>query len=468
MNRIITYGLWFIFLLPVPRLVAQELKYNLEECISYAIENNKTIQNARFDEYISKASVKEILALGYPQISGSADLQYFVELPTSILPGIFNPQTDPVTGQPIIDPETGQPVPGPPIALQFGFPWNANAGVSVNQLVADGTYFIGLQASRTFVELAEKNTDRTREEVAISVSKAYYQALIAGEQMNLLDANIARVEKLFEETRALNEQGFVEKIDVDRLEINFTNLKLEKARLRRYADLSMNLLKFQMGLPISAELSLAEDTEALKAKPVSPLEAADFQAENRIEYSILQTSHALETYNMRRYRAGYYPSLYAFGSYQWNAQRSEFNIFSGNEKWYPISVVGLQLNVPIFDGFKKRQQVQQSMLALRKIENNFDILKQSIALEVSNAHAALLNAHQTLETSERNRELARKVYEVSQIKYREGVGSSLEVNEAESQLKQAESAYLNGLFEFFMAKTDLQKARGEFSRYHQD
>ncbi|MEZ4775006.1 MAG: TolC family protein [Bacteroidia bacterium] len=468
MKRIITYGCLSVFLLASPGLIAQELTYNLEECISYAIENSKTIQNARFDEYIAKARVKEILSLGYPQISGGADLQYFIELPTSILPGIFNPETDPVTGEPVIDPNTGQPVPGPPVPLQFGFPWNANVGVSANQLIADGTYFIGLKASRTFVELSEKNTDRTKEEIAYAVSKAYFQALITEEQMNLLDANLSRVEKLFEETRALNAEGFVEKIDVDRLEINYTNLKLEKARIARFAEMSLNLLKFQMGLPIQTTLSLAGTPEDLKPESIPDLMPADFQAENRIEYSILQTQHALENYNLRRYRAGYIPSLYAFGSYKWNAQRNEFNLFSGNEKWYPISVVGLQLNVPIFDGFQKRQQVQQSAMAIKKIENNFEMLKQSVALEVSNAHGNLMNAFQTLETSQRNKELAKRVYEVSQIKYREGVGSSLEVNEAESQLKQTESAYLNGLFEFFMAKIDLQKARGEFSRYHQE
>ncbi|MDX2246416.1 MAG: TolC family protein [Bacteroidia bacterium] len=468
MKRIITSGLLSVILLATPGLMAQEYAYTLEECITYAIENNKTIQNARFDEYISAAKVKEILSLGYPQISGAADLQYFVELPTSILPGIFNPETDPVTGEPIIDPVTGEPVPGAPIPLQFGFPWNANLGFSANQLVFDGTYFIGLKASKTFVELAEKNTDRTREETALAVSKAYFQALIAGEQMNLLDANISRVEKLFEETRALNEEGFVEKIDVDRLEINYTNLKLEKARIGRYAEMSMNLLKFQMGLPIQTKLTLTETAEELKARPIAALEESDFRVENRVEYSILQTQQMLENYNLRRYRAGYIPSLYAFGSYQWNAQRNEFNLFNTNESWYPVSVVGLKLNVPIFDGFQKRQQVQQSMLALKKIENGFSMLEQSIALEVSSSHANLLNAYQTLETSEQNKELAQRVYAVSQVKYKEGVGSSLEVNEAESQLKMAESAYLNGLFEFFMAKIDLQKARGEFSRFHKE
>lgn len=445
---------------------SESFDFDLDACIQYAIENNKNIQNARFDEYISKASVREITAMGYPQISGSADMNYYIDLPTSILPGILNPVIDPNTGQPVIDPETGEPVPGPPIELQFGFPWNSNIGVTANQLIFDGTFFVGLQASRTYVELAERNTSRTQEETALAVSKAYYQTLITREQLNLLDANINRVKKMFDETRAMNEEGFVEKIDVDRIEINYTNLKLEKNKLERLARLSLDLLKFQMGMPIQTTLTLKETTADLASEPVLAVTPEDFNPQNRIEYSILETQLRLENYNLKRYKVGYLPSLYAFGSYQWNAQRNEFNFFNSEEKWFPIGVVGLQLNVPIFDGFKKQQQIQQSRMAIRKIENNFDLLEQSVAMEIRNAQTTLVNARETLQTSEKNKELAQKVYNVSQIKYKEGVGSSLEVNDAENQLKQAESAYLSGLFEYLMAKLELQKARGEFSRYH--
>ena len=440
--------------------------YSLEECIQYALKNNKTLQNARFDEYIAAASVKEILSSGYPQINGSGDLQYFASLPTSILPGIFNPQVDPVTGQPIVDPETGQPVPGDPLEVRFGFPWQSTLGIQVNQLIADGTFFIGLKAARTFVELSEVNTSRSQEEVALAVSQAYYQALIAEEQLNLIDANIERLKTLYTETKALNEAGFVEKIDVDRLSISYNNLKLEKAKIERFVDLSKSMLKFQMGMPIEEDISFNETPQDLMETPNMQLVLDDFNPINRIEFSLLATQKKLENYNLRRYKAGYMPSLYGFGATQLNAQRNEFNLFSTDERWFPIVLVGLQLNVPIFDGFRKHNQIQQSKLAIKKLENQEEILKQSISLEIQSAITNLNNSLQTLEASEKNLELAKEVYKVSQIKYKEGVGSSLELNDAETQLKQAESTYLSGMFEYLMAKLELQKAKGEFSKYH--
>ncbi|MCB0836343.1 MAG: TolC family protein [Bacteroidetes bacterium] len=441
-------------------------EFTLEDCIQYALQNNKTLQNARFDEYIADASVKEIISSGYPQINGSADLQYFASLPTSILPGIFNPKVDPVTGDPIIDPETGQPVPGDPLEVKFGFPWQSTAGIQLNQLIFDGTFFIGLQAAKTFVELSEVNTSRSQEEVALAVSKAYYQALISEEQLNLIDANIERLKTLYTETQSLNEAGFVEKIDVDRLNISYNNLKLEKSKVERFVELSKSMLKFQMGMPISEPISFSEKARELMETPNMEIVLDDFDPNNRIEFTLLSTRLKLENYNLRRYRAGYMPSLYGFTSMQWNAQRDEFNLFSTNEKWFPIAVMGLQLNIPIFDGFRKHQQIQQSKLAIRKIENEEIILQQSVSLEIQSAVTNLNNSLETLNAAEKNVELAREVYRVSQIKYKEGVGSSLELNDAETQLKQAESSQLSGMFEYLMAKLELQKAKGEFSKYH--
>ena len=446
--------------------------WSAEDCIQYALENNKNIQNAKFDEYIAKAKVKEVVASGLPQINGSADMQYFLELPTSILPREFNTQQEivyindkpyPLTK---LDPQTFTPVFGDPVEVQFGFPWQSTLGFSLNQLVADGTYFLGLEAAKVYVTLAEKGSKRSREETAYAVSKAYYQALIASEQLSLLNANIERVEKLLKETNALYQEGFAEKLDVDRLRISSTNLALEKKKVERFAALSKDMLKFQMGLPVEEEIELSEQVDQIREAPEMFVSNDPLDPGLRIEYSILQTQLELENYNMKRYKVGYLPSLYAFGSYQWNAQRNEFNLFDANESWFPISVVGLQLNVPIFDGFRKRQQIQQSKLEIKKIENQFSILENSIQMEVRNARARLYNAYNSLETYRQNADLAQQVFDLTQVKYKEGVGSSLELNEAESQLKQVESNYLSGIFEYLMAKIDLQKASGEFAKYH--
>jgi outer membrane protein len=424
------------------------ISYTLEEAIAYALENNIQVKNARFDEYIAAAQVKEVVATGLPQVSGSGELQYFIELPTTILPPEFNPGSNEA------------------LEAKFGFPWQSTFGLSVSQLVFDGTFFLGVQAAKTFKELSAKSAAQTREETALAVSQAYVQALIAQEQADLIQANLDRVRRLYEETKALNEAGFAEEIDVDRLQINLNNLELEQQRISRYIVLSKDMLKFQMGMSIEQDIALSEQVEDLAAKPTETQALQEVDPSQRIEYSLLRTQQEIENYNLRRIRAGYYPSLYAFGNYQFNAQRNEFNFFDSNESWFPISVVGLNLSVPIFDGLRKHRQMEQSRLELKKIENQFEQLENSISLEVKSANNDLLNAYNNLESLTKNRELAQKVYRTARIKYKEGVGSSLELNEAENDLKQAESNYLSGLYEYLSARLELQKAKGEFARYH--
>jgi len=464
----------FFFLLCLPPLLHGQESYafDVEECIQKALEANATVQNARFDEYIAQARVKEVMANGLPQVDISADLQYFVELPTQILPGSFMPRQDvvPINGSTYLltafDPETQNIIPGDPVEARFGQPWQSTAGVSVNQLIFDGAFFLGLKASKTFVDITQKTLARTREETALAVTRAYYQALITEEQLNLIQANIDRVEKLYNETSILNKEGFVEKIDVDRLEINLNNLKLEKEKIQRLSKVSLNLLKFQMGINVQDQLVLTENVQELRKKPVYDMEAGEFNPENRVEFQQLMANKDFESFRLKGIQVGYFPSLYAFGSYQFNAQRDEFNFFDTDQSWFPISVVGLQLNIPVFDGLRKNAQAQQQRLNLDKIDNQARQLEQSFQLEVSNSLINLKNAYSSLQAYEKNVELAQKIFNVATIKYKEGVGSSLEVKEAESQLKEAESAYLSGFLEFLLYQADYKKAKGEFSKYH--
>lgn len=435
--------LCFIFYFP---LQAQEKHaFNLEEAINYGLEYNRDLQNARFDIYISEHQVKELLSAGYPQINLQADVMNNFKLPTFIIPF-----PDPATGETTLN------------EAQFGLPWQSTAGASLSQLAFDGTYFLGLKAAEEFALLSKKNLSRTQEETALAISKSYYQAMMAKEVLKLLDANIERVKQLFDETQALNKEGFAEKIDVERLQINFTNLQLEKSKAERASKLSIDLLKFQMGMHILDELVLTEEITNLEINPVDLESLANFSFSERIEYNILETQRNLENYNMRRYKAGYMPTLYAFVNYSWNNQWDSEQSFD-----YYVGAVGLRLNIPIFDGMRKRHQVMQSKLKLKKIDNSFITLENSIRLELKSTHNQLVDAYTNLDVYKQNRDLAEKVFKVTQIKYKEGVGSSLELNDAESELKQSESSYLNALFEYLMAKVSYDKARGKFSTYRE-
>lgn len=446
--------------------MAQLNEPSLDDCIAYALENNDNIKNAQLDMQIADAQVKEIMAAGYPQVNINADASYYAKLAQFFLP---QPQQEliVVDGQPLpylataFDFETGQPKIGDPQAIVFGFPWQANATARLNQLVFDGTFFLGLKAARTFVEVSNKQINAEAEDVAAQVSKAYYSALIARENLKILDANIERTENMYLDTKALNEEGFTEKIDVERLEISLNNLRLEKIKSERFAEMTLDLLKFQMGMNINEELILPAVTPSLNAENPASLELEAFNPNNRIELQILNSQAELEGFNERRYRMGYVPTLYAVGNYQMSAQWEEFDAF----QTYDVAAVGLNLSIPVFDGFRKKNQIEQSKLRQLQIANSRAMLQNSFNMEAKNAKAQLSNAFTSLEAYEKNVELAQKVYDVSQEKYKEGVGSSLEVNNADTQLKQAQTNYLNGLFDYLTAKVEYQKATGAFSQY---
>ncbi|MEM7511830.1 MAG: TolC family protein, partial [Bacteroidota bacterium] len=193
---------------------------SLEDCIQYALEHQNSIQNARFDEYIAEKRVGEILSTGLPQVEGQASVQNNFSLPVFVLPG----------------PDGGVS------EVTFGLPWQATVGASANQLVFDGTFFLGVRAAKIFVEISEKSLNRTQEEIAYRVSQAYYQALSAKAQQDLISANLNRVDKLWKETQVLFETGFAEKIDAERLEINHNSLEIQLSRIERLSETTTDLL----------------------------------------------------------------------------------------------------------------------------------------------------------------------------------------------------------------------------------
>jgi len=458
-------GMGFI---PWQNATAQLNEPSLEDCIAYALENNLNLKNAQLDMGIADHQVKELLASGFPQVNIAADGSYYGKLAQFFLP---QPKQDVIfdaNGQPlpylatVFDLETQQVQFGDPQAIAFGFPWQANASASFNQLVFDGTFFLGVKAAKTFVEVSRKQIDASAQDVASQVSKAYYSALISRESLKIIEANIERTERMHAETKALNEEGFTEKIDVERLLITLNNLKLEKTKADRLAKMTVDLLKFQMGMNISEELTLPTLSPSLNAENPDQFESEVFNPNNRIEYQILNTQAELESFNEKRYKVGYLPSIYAFGSYQLSSQWEKIS----DAQSYDVAVVGLNLNIPVFDGFRKKHQIQQSRLRQMQIANSRTMLENSFSMEAQNTKSQLSNAFNSLEAYGQNVQLAQKVYEVSQEKYKEGVGSSLEVNNADTQLKQAQTNYLNGLFDYLTAKVDYQKAMGAFSQYN--
>ncbi|QEC53642.1 outer membrane protein TolC [Anseongella ginsenosidimutans] len=443
-NKLLITGL-LLFSLNAARAqdTTDALRFNLEECIDYAFEHQYTVKNAELDVELAESEVKETIGQGLPQVNGNVNFQDYLKLPTQLIPGEF------FGGEP-----------GTYIPVQFGTQYSLTYGLEATQLLFDGSYFVGLKASQVYKDLSIKSLKRSRIETAIAVSKAYYSVLVTEEQLQLADVNIARIKKQLDETQALYKNGFAEKIDADRLQVLYNNSLTEKESLTRMAALNIHMLKFQMGMPISGQLVLKESIEDVQFEPVLLLNE-DIDPANRIEYSLLQTQESLNELDLKRYKTTMLPRIEAFGSYNRNGQENDFgNLFNGDGQYFPTTVVGLRISIPLIGGGQKWQQVKQAKLNLLKTQNELYNLENAISLEVRQATTTYTNSVESMENQERNMELAEEVYRVSRIKYSQGVGSSLEVTTAETSLKEAQTNYINSLYDALIAKIDLQKAKG--------
>lgn len=415
--------------------------FSLQQSIDYAYKNSPNYLNAENDVLMAKYKRKEVVGMALPQISTSVDIKNFLEIPTSLIPGA-------VFGAPA----------GTFIPVKFGTTFQAQGTASASLLVFSADYLIGLKATKEMIGLMNINVTRSKTELVSQVSKAYYSVLVNKERIKLLDANITKLEKLLNETRAFNQQGFVEQIDVDRLEVAFNNLTTEKQKIERLITLSENVLKFQMGFTGKENLVL---TDSLVVSDNSEnMDASKIDITKRSEYQMLESQQRLNTINVKRLKFGYLPTLVAYGSLGYAGMRNDLDYFKRSHNWYPTALIGATLSLNLFDGFQRHYKIQQAKLDFKKGENNLKNLQLAIELESAQSEVNYNNAVSTLQVQKRNMKLAENIYNVSEKKYEQGVGSNLEVINAQASLKESETNYFNAVYDMLVYKVDYLKATG--------
>ena len=375
-------------------LKSQSQKLSLSECIDLAIENNENLKNSILEEKISKALSNEYLSIGFPQINFDGGIKYNHEVPKSLLDiSRFMPGVPEGTEQ----------------EVQFGQAYDGRVDLFVNQMIFNGSYFVGLSAAKELVKLSEKMTERNVIDIYESVSKAYYTTLNTKSRVDLVDSNIDRLDALLKQTKSLYENGFVEKLDLDRIQVSFNNLKSEKIKADRLYDLSLAVLKFQIGISVDKKIELIEEfNEELVTAFTFDLNEFDYS--KRIEYSILQTDKNLKFYELKNNRSQYLPQVYANYNYGYNTSASQSNIFFESDRWKKFGTFGLQVIVPIFDGFLKRSRINQSKFKIEQVENQMLFLERSINLQINQSLAAYQNSKESLKIASENLVLAQDVY----------------------------------------------------------
>jgi len=416
--------------------------FSLDQCVEYAQKNNVQVKNSLLAIDVQAQTNREIAATALPTINTNMSGTDYTKIPTSLLPGqIFGG------------------APGTFIPVQFGTKFNANYGVSIQQLLFDGQVFIALQARATSIDLQRKNAALTQEAIKANIYKIYYQLSASKTQLNILDANINRVKALAHDAEIMYKNGFAEKLDVDKISVQLNNLETEKLKANNSVAIGYMGLKMLMGMPVKDSLSL---TDVINESSLTNdvLTEADFQYNVRKDYQYLNTVKKLNEFNIKRYQLSNLPTIAMNGSYSKNAQRSKFDFFEGGN-WFTTSLISLNISLPIFNGFATDARIKRTRLELKQTENQIESLKNSIDNEIDQAKLNYMSSVATVQFQKKNMELAEKVYQQTKKKYEAGTGSNTEISAAQTDLVSAQNNFMNALYAALIAKVDLLKATGK-------
>jgi outer membrane protein len=440
----------FVLMLNMFLVSAQEgteNRFTLQQCLSYAYENNQDIIIANLEIEASKAKTGEYLAAGFPQVDASASLNKNFILRRTWLDGSkFDPSV----------PE------GTLVQLEFGTPYDSEYGIGLSQMIFSGSYLVGVKASKTYQELSTKDHIKSKIDVTESVTKAYYSVLVNQMLHETVNSNFQRLDSLVRETSIMQENGFVELLDLNRTKVEYNNIKTQKTNAERAVEISIEILKFQMGMPVEFQFNIAEKLTDLEFNFEEELEM-NYSYQRRIEHSRLETSRNLAELEMKNNKSQYLPTLDLIASWGMNAGVADFSQLGefGNDKvWTNYQLAGLSFKLPIFDGLYKSKKIQQNKIKIQQIGFQRQMLENSIQMEVIQMRKTLVMNLDLLRNQVENKQLAESVYNQTKIKYQEGVGANLEVIDADNAFKRAQSNYLNALYDALIAHVDYQKSLG--------
>jgi outer membrane protein TolC len=414
--------------------------FSLQEAQEYAVRYNLSVKLTRQDLEYANKQIKQYLSTGLPQVNSNLNYQNNLDLRTTLMPDFIHG-----------DPDKKIPV-------QFGSQHNADFGVSVTQMIFNGPFIVGLEATKLLRQLNEQNVQKSETDIRETVAQTYYLVLIGKKTEGVIRENLENMKKTLEDTRKMYEAGFTEDIAVDQLQVSVTSLENAVKSARRQIQASERLLKFQMGIDFDQKIELTDSLDRLLTGiNVPSLLVKPFRVDSQIEYKVANTRQELAAINLKKEKYTYMPSLNANYQNQWSAMRSTFSFFDFNENWYHSSFVGVTLAIPIFSSGFRKSNVDMRRIELEKASINKDLLSENLKMQYEQARDNLITAWENYLAEKKNVELAKKVVDKTSIKVSTGTASSLDLTQVNNQYLQTQTRY-------FTAMIDLLKARIHLDR----
>lgn len=421
----------------VQEQTAEPRSFSLSEAMEHAVVHNLNAENARLDVLSADKRVWEATATGLPQVSASVNYNNNLSLATTLIPDFLGDPSD-------------------KIEVQFGTKHFATAGMVANQVIFSGSFIVGLQTAKVFKEFTQTNRELTEQQVKEAVTQGYYIVLLSEQTLEVLRGNLANMQATLEDTRELYKAGFIEEIEVDQLEVTFSDLENAVLSMERQLVAARSLLKYQMGLDAGEEIELTDKLEDfVEALDYQVLGSVEMNVESNLNYQILRDQEQLAYMDMKLKQTEYMPNLSAFFTMDFTAQRDEFNLFDTEEEWYQASAVGLSLNIPVFSSGLRMAGVAQKRIAYEQAKNTREFTSRGLKVEFMQAQYDLANAYEKFSSEKKNLVLAQKVVNTTKSKYNEGLAGSLELTQVNDQFLQTLSNYTSAMVELLNAKVTL-------------
>ncbi|HOB85794.1 MAG TPA: TolC family protein [Bacteroidales bacterium] len=439
MKRILITAAALMILVPA-RIDAQgnagELKLSVKEAQEYALMNNKIVLAARSDVQASKAALWETISAALPQVSASGSIMNNLKLMTTLLPGDF----------------FGKP--GEKVPVTFGSQFNSSGSIEASMLLFNAPLYIGIETTKLAQKLSEESLTKSELDTKESVASAYFLILVSEKSLELLNGNIENLNETLKSTRAMYQVGMAEATDVDQMVSNVTMVENSRSSLERTIELNYNLLRFQLGVPPATVITLTETLESLTAQVnVEALLSQEFDHTRNVDYRLVEGQEMISSLALRSQKASVLPTLAGFYNYGTNGMGDKLS----DLRWFPNSVVGVQLSVPIFASGQRYAQIKKAQINLEKAKTTKEMVAEQLLIQEKQLRYNLVNANLQYQSQLQNIDVSKRVYTSVENKYRQGIASSLELTQANSQFLQAENNYVSALMNLLQTKIALDK-----------
>ena len=426
----------------------ETISFSLQEAIDYALENNRNVKNAARDIVGAKHQKWETTATGLPQISATIDYNNWLKQQVSLIPAEF------FGGNP-----------GEFAEIAFGTKQTMNATVRLNQKIFDGSYLVGLQSAKVFLEISKNAKEKTDLEVRKAVINAYGNVLLAEESVNILERNIAVLQKNLDETSKIYENGLTEEESVEQLQITLSSIESNLNNTNRLKTLAYQMLNITLGLEIQTNVMLTDSLESLASQNiVLSLLDADENVESTLDYRIAANDTRSKELLLKLEKSKALPTLNAFINAGYSGNSSSFNFLNSDQQWFGSSLLGISLNIPIFSSLGRSAATQRAKINLEKSKDDLIETQQKLRLQIYQAKSNYRFAIEDYENKKQNLNLAERIEQKNQTKFFEGIASSFELRQAQTQLYSSQQEYLQAMLNVINNKADLETVLNEIPK----